>query len=78
MPSIYKNLMFFLLCQILVFNFSSYGNTEETFETWLSSYKKFAVKKGVSQETISIAFKNVTYIWGLSYGINKECNTNVR
>ena len=57
MPSIYKILMFFLLLQILVFGFSSNGKTKETFETWLTSYKKFALKNGISQNTIDIAFK---------------------
>ena len=54
--------MFFLLLLILFFTFLSNSNDEENFETWLSSYKKFALKKGVSQETIDIAFKNVKFL----------------
>ena len=54
--------MFFLLLQILVFGFSSNGKTKETFETWLTSYKKFALKNGISQNTIDIAFKNVKFL----------------
>ena len=61
MPSIYKILMF-LLFQILVFIFPFNVYSEEKFETWLSSYKKFALKKGVSQKTIDIAFKNVKFL----------------
>ena len=62
MSSIYKILIFILLLQILVFNFSFNTNAEENFETWLSSYKKFALKKGVSKETIDIAFENVKFL----------------
>ena len=54
--------MFFLMFQILVVGFSFKTNAEENFETWLSSYKKFALKKGVSQKTIDIAFKNVKFL----------------
>ena len=50
MSTIYKILTFFLMLQILVVGFSFKINAEENFETWLSSYKKFALKKGVSQE----------------------------
>ena len=37
-------------------------NAEENFDSWLTSYKKFALKKGISQETINIAFKNVKFL----------------
>ena len=62
MSTIYKILTFFLMFQILVVGFSFKINAEENFETWLSSYKKFALKKGVSQKTIDIAFKNVKFL----------------
>jgi membrane-bound lytic murein transglycosylase B len=62
MSSIYKILVFFLLFQILAVNFSISANAKENFETWLLSYKKFALKKGVSQKTIDIAFKNVKFL----------------
>ena len=32
------------------------------FESWLTSYKKFVLKKGISQETIDLAFKNVKFL----------------
>jgi membrane-bound lytic murein transglycosylase B len=54
--------VFFLLFQILAVNFSFNTNAEENFETWLSSYKKFALKKGVSQKTIDNAFKNAKFL----------------
>ena len=54
--------MFILLFQILVVGFSTKTDAEENFETWLLSYKKFALKQGISQETIDIAFKNVKFL----------------
>ena len=62
MPSIYKILRFILLIQILVVSFSFTSYAEDSFETWLDSYKKFALTKGVSQKTINIAFKNVKFL----------------
>ena len=32
------------------------------FKIWLDSYKKYALDKGVSQETIDTAFKNVKFL----------------
>ena len=46
MSTVYKILIFFLLFQILVLGFSSKIYAEENFETWLSSYKNLALKKG--------------------------------
>tara|TARA_B100001123_G_C15321896_1_gene1028221 strand:- start:2406 stop:3356 length:951 start_codon:yes stop_codon:yes gene_type:complete len=37
-------------------------SSENNFENWLKDYKKFALKKGVSKETINIAFKNVKFL----------------
>ena len=54
--------MFILLFQILVVGFSSKTDAEENFEIWLLSYKKFALKQGISQKTIDIAFKNVKFL----------------
>ena len=62
MSTVYKILMFFLLFQVLVVGSSSKINAKENFETWLSSYKNFALKKGISQKTIDIAFKNVKFL----------------
>ena len=38
------------------------ANSEETFNSWLESYKKFALKKGISQETLDLSFKNVKFL----------------
>ena len=54
--------MFLLMFEILVISFSFKAYTEENFETWLSSYKMFALKEGISQKTINIAFKNVKFL----------------
>ena len=62
MPSIYKILSFLFLFKFLVILNLITVNAEENFESWLSSYKKFALKKGVSQETIDTAFKNVKFL----------------
>ena len=50
------------LFNVLIFNsvFAATLNTD--FETWLTSYKKNALKKGISQKTIDIAFKNVKFL----------------
>ena len=38
------------------------SNSEETFDSWLTSYKKFVLRKGVSKATIDLVFKNVKYL----------------
>jgi len=62
MSTVCKVLIFLLLFQILVVGSSPKINAEENFETWLSSYKNLALKKGISQKTIDIAFKNVKFL----------------
>ncbi len=58
----YKTLMFFLIFQILAVGFPSKIDAEENFETWLVSYKKFALDNGISKKTINTAFKNVKFL----------------
>ena len=62
MSSINKIFIFFLFFKILFVNNVFAENTDESFDAWLSSYKKFALKKNISQETIDIAFKNVKFL----------------
>ena len=50
------------MLQILFATINHNVKAEENFQTWLSSYKKFALDKGISQETIDNAFKNVKYL----------------
>jgi len=57
-----KIITLLFLFKVLIFNsvFAATSNTD--FETWLTSYKKNALKKGISQKTIDIAFKNVKFL----------------
>ena len=62
MRSIYKIFIFFLFFKIFFINTIFIVNAEETFDSWLLSYKKFAFKEGISQETIKVAFENVKFL----------------
>ena len=62
MPSFNKILGFLLLFQALVILSPFESSAEENFDLWLNTYKKFALKEGVSQKTIDIAFKNVKFL----------------
>jgi len=62
MSRVYNSLIFILLFQIVIFSFSFKIKAEENFESWLSTYKNFALKKGISQKTIDVAFRNVKYL----------------
>ena len=48
--------------KVLIFNSVFAATLDTDFETWLISYKKIALKKGISQETIDVAFKNVKFL----------------
>ena len=50
------------LFKVLIFNSVFAATVDTDFETWLTSYKKIALKKGISQETIDVAFKNVKFL----------------
>jgi len=41
--------------------YTSHASQNE-FDKWLATYKKYALNKGVSQNTINIAFKNVKFL----------------
>ena len=59
----FHKFFFFLSIFIIVIVNSSFSETStDEFENWLSSYKKFALEKGVSQETLNIAFKDVKFL----------------
>ena len=57
-----KIITFFLVLKVLLISFVPVANSDDNFKVWLTSYKKFALKKGISQETINIAFKNVKFL----------------
>ena len=50
------------LFKVLIFNSVFAVTLDTNFETWLTSYKKNALKKGISQKTIDVAFKNVKFL----------------
>jgi len=61
MFSFFKSL--FLLLLLITFSINTTdSSSEETFESWINSYKKFALNEGVSKNTIDIVFKNVKYL----------------
>ena len=57
-----KIISYFLSVKFLLMCSTSVVISDETFEVWLSSYKKFVLENGVSQETIDVTFKNVKYL----------------
>ena len=58
----HKIVYYFIILKLLLIGFAPVANSDDSFNVWLSSYKEFALKKGVSQKTIDIAFKNVKFL----------------
>ena len=58
----YKIITLFFSFKILIFYSVVAIASDTDFETWLSSYKKIALKKGISQKTIDITFKDVKFL----------------
>ena len=62
MPSKFRIFLFSLFLKffliIVIFNVQA----DDSFDSWLVSYKKFALNEGVSERTINIVFKNVKYL----------------
>ena len=62
MHTITKILFFYLFLQLSIFN-STYAQTnQDDFKLWLNSFKKNALSKGISQQTINLSFKNVVFL----------------
>jgi len=57
-----KIITLLFLFKVLIFNSVFAAILDTDFETWLISYKKIALKKGISQKTIDVAFKNVKFL----------------
>jgi len=57
-----KIIALLFLFKVLIFNSVFAATLDTDFETWLISYKKIALKKGISQKTIDVAFKNVKFL----------------
>ncbi len=62
MSTIYKIINLCFLFIFLSINSSLADNSDSGFKSWLSSYKNFALKSGVSQNTIDKAFMNVKFL----------------
>ena len=62
MSSIYKIIKYSVLLIVLSSQFVFAEQTESGFNKWLSSYKKFALKNGISQETIDKTFINTKFL----------------
>ena len=58
----FKIFTLLFLFKVLTFYSVSAATPDTDFETWLTSYKKIALKKGISQKTIDVAFKNVKFL----------------
>ncbi len=58
----YKTLIIYLLFNLFFFTSSSSALSEETFNSWLTNYKEYAIEEGVSEKTVNLAFKNVKFI----------------
>jgi len=58
MKKIYKTLLIIFL---LIYTTSSFSQ-DESFKIWLSSFKKNALKKGISENTFDQAMKNVKFL----------------
>jgi len=57
-----KIITLLFLLKVLIFNSVFAATSDGDFEIWLTSYKKIALKKGISQKTIDVAFKNVKFL----------------
>ena len=62
MPSICKIITSSILFIFLFANTTVDSKSESDFSTWLTSFKTLALKKGISQQTINIVFKNVKFL----------------
>ena len=62
--------LFFLSFFFLFFLFDKKAEASEDFQQWLESYKKMALTKGISQNTINIALSDVKFLVN-SIGLNK-------
>ena len=58
----FKIITLLFLFKVLIFNSVFATTSDADFQTWLTSYKKIALKKGISQKTIDIAFKDVKFL----------------
>lgn len=58
----FKIIIFLILFKILITSSVMATTSEDNFEKWLVSYKKLALKKGISPKTLNTVFKNVKFL----------------
>ena len=52
----------FFFLNVLIFQSTVAATLDNDFHSWLTSYKKIALKKGISQKTIDVAFHDVKFL----------------
>ena len=62
MPVFFKKISFVFVIKIFIIFSTSLALSAESFDTWLNSFKKNALKKGISQETLDLTFANVKFL----------------
>ena len=62
MSFFFKIIASLFLFKVLILNSVFAATSNSDFESWLISYKKVVLKKGISQKTIDLAFKNVKFL----------------
>ena len=58
----FKIIIFLILFKILITSSVMATTSEDNFEKWVVSYKKLALKKGISPKTLNTVFKNVKFL----------------
>ena len=62
MVIIKKIIIFVIFLKITILTSVLAEIKDDNFDSWLKSYKEFAYEKGISKETIAVAFKNVKFL----------------
>jgi len=62
MPVFLKKILFFTLIKFFLFLSTSIVFSAENFDVWLDLFKKNALKKGISQQTLDLTFANVKFL----------------
>ena len=55
-------LILIALIELISINYAFTSESKNDFDKWLLSFKKTALKKGISQQTLELAFNNVKYL----------------
>ena len=62
MTLIFKIIKIYILILFIHINSVYADNSDSGFNIWLSTYKEYAIKKGITKKTLDIAFKNVKFL----------------